>query len=213
MTRSAPAVGETLTIRRFASCDEAARVTTTLRWDAVPLPPTECSETAFAAKLAGKNVSVSIASAMFQPDTHTYDTANSGTIDGRPSLGHDGIASRDYAIANFSNARVISEISVRFAAVTRRIPKQHFLVMLRPHFTDGTGCGITAYWIERRRLVVVAIGGGDGAGAYETYLLFDRTGFRGQYSAYAPTPDYFFADSLDYFGFGVNARLGFDPPS
>ncbi|MFZ5470242.1 MAG: hypothetical protein ACOZIN_12475 [Myxococcota bacterium] len=204
---AAVAPAETLTIRRYTSDPgdgAAATLIAEHRFELRRLDMRTCDATSFAAELKEKRVSVTVTTEPFAPLKRKFDF-DRGTIDGKPSMGHDGLPSMEYVQNNFGKAIVVSKISAIFSGVKKSVPPEHFIYMLNPQFAPAwpqkppDECVATAYWADKEGLLFLQLYGSDGAGAYHTFFLFDaKTGFRGQYTNGCGYRGTFCAGSIDY---------------
>jgi hypothetical protein len=107
-------------------------------------------------------------------------------IDGAPAYGHDGF---DKSKLTYIMQNYIGELKISVNGKSVPIDPKVY----RNFFSAGI---INAFRAIDRDLIVIQIGGGDGAGHYEAVLLFNSKGLVGKYMNtggifYQPAPDYF----------------------
>ena len=171
------------------------------RLELTPLETVACDERRFEAKLKGKPVSVAIATAPLEPQKRRIDYA-ANTIDGSASKGHDGLVSEEYVRINLSDDRFVESVSAMISGRKHEIPKKHFVFMISPEIGTRTYCFVRAWWAAREELLVVSLGGSEGAGSYDSYMFFGTAGFRGQYWDWCETGGTWCATTLDPFQSG-----------
>lgn len=117
--------------------------------------------------------SLRICKSVFNADHRVYNFEKS-LIDNTIAFGHDGFSSLEYVKNNFQNELSCLILTSDSIKGEKNFKEKGFPVFLHPHLADEKGnCSIRLFSVKNHFRYLIVIKGGDGAGAYETYVLLD----------------------------------------